>query len=104
MKAYLEAMRDSIGLFGSGYRGRGDEAIAVIVGQGHDQAVEFAETIGKRVAALRCEHKGHALPGVTASIGVASAPPEPRTMDLENLADARKRRAKEGGKNRVIAS
>jgi diguanylate cyclase (GGDEF)-like protein len=103
MKAYLEVIRDCVGHFGNAYRGLGDETVALIVGQGHDRAVEIAEAIKKSVGSLRCTYKDKKLPTVTASMGVASAPPEARAMELETVAEERKRKAKRRGKNRVIA-
>jgi len=103
MEAYLKVVRDQVGLFGTGYRGVGDEVTVVINGQGHDRGVEFAEKIRMNVEALGCKYQGHALPKVTASIGVATTPPAARNMELETLAEARKRLAKDEGRNRVVA-
>lgn len=103
MKAYLEVVRDSIGLLGTGYRGVGDETVCLVVGQDHDRAVELAEAIRQGVADLKLEYNGHMLPRVTASIGVATTPPEDRTRDISLIAENRKRDAKEAGKNRVVA-
>jgi diguanylate cyclase (GGDEF)-like protein len=104
MKAYLESVRDSIGDFGIGYRGVGDETVGLIIGQGHEKAVKIAETIKHCVAALQCQYKEKPLPSVTVSIGVATTPPESRSMDVETLAESRKRAAKDNGKNRIVAS
>ena len=38
------------------------------------------------------------------SIGVATTPPESRTMDVEACAEDRKRQAKAKGKNRVVGN
>jgi len=103
MKAYLEAVRDCLGLFGTVYRGVGDEVAALVVGQGHQRAIELAETIRKGIESLRLEYKGIALPQVTASIGVATTPPEDRKLEIETLAESRKRKAKENGRNRVVS-
>src|SRR6266853_676196 len=102
MKAYLEAVRDSLGSFGNAYRGRGDEVAALIVGQEHKRATEIAEKIRVSVETLRCELNDTTRPTVTASIGVATTPPESRGMDMETLADDRQNRAKKEGKNRVV--
>src|ERR1051325_2177801 len=34
MKRYLEVVRDSVGSFGNAYRGRGDEVVGIIIGEG----------------------------------------------------------------------
>lgn len=104
MKAYLEVVRDKLGLLGEAYRGVGDEVVAIVIGQGHQRAIEFGEAIRKGVESLHCEYKSIALPQVTASIGVATTPPEERKFEVETLAESRKRQAKENGKNRVIAN
>ncbi len=104
MKGYLEVVRDSLGLLGTGYRGRGDEVFGLIVGQGHERAVELCDKIRAGVQAMRREYKGTPLPAVTTSIGLATTPPEQRTPDLETLAGDRNRRAKADGKNRVVGS
>src|SRR5581483_2599005 len=104
MKAYLEVVHRVVGNFGAGYRGTGDEVRVLIPGQGHQRASEFAEAIRKEVEALRCEFKEKKLPLVTASIGVATTPPEARALELQNLADSRQLQAKKGGKNRVVSA
>jgi diguanylate cyclase (GGDEF)-like protein len=104
MKSYLETVRDCVGSIGSAYRGRGDEVAALIVGQEHKRVTEIAEMIRASVEALRCKFNDTALPAVTASIGVATTPPESRGKEMETLADDRQNRAKKEGKNRVVAS
>jgi diguanylate cyclase (GGDEF)-like protein len=103
MKAYLEVVRDCLGLFGTAYRGVGDEVAALVIGQGHQRAVELAEAIRKGIESLHCKYKDSTLPKVTVSIGVATTPPEDRKSEVETLAESRKRQAKEKGKNRVVA-
>jgi diguanylate cyclase (GGDEF)-like protein len=102
MESYLKVVRDSLGCFGEGYRGVGDEVAAIVVGQGHQQAVDIAETIRKEVEAMRCEYNGKPLPPVTVSIGLATTPPETRNADIEIVAESRKQQAKDKGKNRLI--
>lgn len=104
MKSYLEAVRDSISSFNSCYRGRGDEVAVLMVGQEHKRATEFAEKIRLCIETMQCKFKDLALPKVTASIGVATTPPEARTKDMEILADQRQNQAKKEGKNRVVSS
>jgi PleD family two-component response regulator len=60
--------------------------------------------IRKGVESLRCEYKGTILPKVTASLGVATTPPEDRKMELQNLVEARKQKAKDNGRNQIVAS
>lgn len=102
MKTYLEIFRDCLGSLGTGYRGVGDETCALILGQGHEHAVQIAETIRKRVESMRCVYEEVVLPKVTASMGIATSPPLQRTMDIETSSQDRQRRAKQNGKNRVI--
>ena len=102
LKAYLEIVRDTLGSFGTGYRGTGDEVVAIVTGQGHERAVNIAEKIRKAVETMECEYKGKRLPNVTASIGVATTPPESRTVEIESVAEERNRQAKRAGTNRVF--
>lgn len=78
MKSYLEVIRDRVGDLGRSYRGLGDETLTLIVAQERDAVLGIAEAIRTGVEALRCSYKGKELPKVTASIGVATAPPEHR--------------------------
>jgi PleD family two-component response regulator len=64
--------------------------------------MDIADKIKRCVAALQCQYKDKPLPPVTVSVGVATTPPESRSMDIETLAESRKRKAKENGKNRVV--
>jgi len=104
MKSFLEAVRDCLGSVGTAYRGRGDEVAVLLIGQGHERAAEYAEKIRASIENLQCKFNEISLPKVTASIGVATSPPESRGSDMETLADDRQNRAKKAGKNRVVAS
>lgn len=104
MKSYLEAVRDSLGSDGTAYRGRGDEVVALIIGQEHKRATITAEKIRASVEAYRCRFNNADLPPVTTSIGIATTPPESRGTGMETLADGRQCRAKKEGKNRVVAN
>jgi diguanylate cyclase (GGDEF)-like protein len=101
MKAYLQAVRDALGDLGTAYRGVGDETVSIIIGQGHQRAVEVAHGIRDRIRLLKLEYKGKPLPRVTASVGVATSPPAPRSHDVHTLAEAAQRKAKVG-KDRVV--
>jgi len=102
LKAYLEIVRDVLGSFGTAFRGTGDEVAAIIVGQTHERAVQLAEQIRASVETMKCKYKDKLLPGVTASIGVATTPPESRTVEIESVSESRNREAKTSGKNCVI--
>jgi diguanylate cyclase (GGDEF)-like protein len=102
MKAYLQSVHDAVGDLGAAYRGVGDETVAIIVGQGRQRALEVANGIRDRVRLLKLEYKGKPLPGVTASVGVATSPPAPRSREVHTLAEVAQRKAKEMGKDRVI--
>ncbi len=104
MKAYLEAVLECIGDLGSGYRGVGDEVVGLVPGIGHEKAMQVAEAIRLRVEGMHCEYKEKPLPKVTVSSGVATTPPQARSLDIETLAESRKRLAKEGGKNRIVGT
>jgi diguanylate cyclase (GGDEF)-like protein len=104
MKNYLEAVRDCVGSIGDGYRGRGDEVAVLIVGQEHKRVLEIAEKLRVRIETRENKFKDIILPSVTASIGLATTPPESRGKDLETIADDRQIRAKKEGKNRVVGS
>lgn len=101
MKAYLETVRDCLGSIGTGYRGRGDEVAALVVSQDHERSKTIAEQVRRGIENLELKHNELRLPGVTASIGVATSPPEARRREIESLSDARQRRAKKEGKKSV---
>lgn len=103
MKAYLSAVRDSVGTFGTAYRGRGDEVKVILPGVTKDRAVMLAEDIRGAVKRQRCTYKDKELPVVTTSIGVAATPPDERLPSLEDRADERQRAAKDQGRDIVIA-
>jgi len=104
MKSYLQAVRDSVGSLGSAYRGRGDEVAVLMIGLEHQQMVKLAEKVRISIQDCQCKFNEIYLPKVTASIGVATSPPEKRTADIETIADSRQNRAKKDGKNRIVAA
>jgi diguanylate cyclase (GGDEF)-like protein len=104
MKSFLEVVRECLGSVGTGYRGRGDEVAVLIIGQDHKHAMDYAEKIRVSIENLQCKFNDVILPKVTASIGVATSPPESRGKDMETLADERQSRAKKNGKNQFVAN
>lgn len=103
MRGYLLAVKQAVGAKGDSYRGLGDEVKVLLTGSEHAQAGRIAEEIRRHVGEMRLEHSGQILPFVTASIGLATTPPEDRVREIERLADQRQRAAKDEGKNRVIS-
>lgn len=104
LTSYLEKVRDCLGSLGEGYRAGGDEVVALIVGQNHQTVTQIAEKMRIEIANMRLHFKETELPRVTASIGVATSPPEKRGSELADIADQRQIKAKkELGKNIVFA-
>ncbi len=103
LKGYLTAVRDTMGTFGTAYRGVGDEVQIILPGFAKDRAVTLAEAIREAVKRQRCTYGETELPTVTTSIGVAVTPPDERLPSLEDRADERQRAAKTQGRDRVVA-
>lgn len=91
---------DRVGRFG------GEEFIVLLPGMGLDQAAAAAETLRKRVAALRLQCEGVGEPIVlSASFGVAAwKGPKEDPSRLLMRADQALYRAKRGGRNQVQTS
>ncbi|HEV2328609.1 MAG TPA: GGDEF domain-containing protein [Verrucomicrobiae bacterium] len=103
LKSYLEVVRNCLGSLGDGYRAGGDEVAALLIGQDKDRTKQIAENMRACVKNMHCTFKGKILPAVTASIGVATGPPDLRDLDLADTADKRQVRAKKEGKDQVIS-
>ena len=83
----------------------GGEEFAVIVEDGLSAAVELAERIRTRVAAIQIKRRStqDTIGAVTVSIGVVQARPQEPAEDLIERADAALYQAKRSGRDRVIA-
>ncbi|WP_037494043.1 diguanylate cyclase [Sphingomonas sp. PAMC 26605] len=92
-----EAVRDANLVFRYG----GEEFLMLLPGMDAGPALERAEEIRSRVAALHVQHEGRDLGSVTASIGLACAPLHTEWQALVQTADAALLRAKRAGRNRV---
>lgn len=69
------------------------------------RALELAETLRQRVAAMKLAHGGTELPQVTISCGLATYPQDGRLLDvLMKQSDNALYKAKEAGRNRCVAS
>ncbi|WP_445658582.1 sensor domain-containing diguanylate cyclase [Achromobacter sp. NCFB-sbj8-Ac1-l] len=83
----------------------GEEFVALLPDTSQAQALEIAETIRQAVVGLCAQHEDNEGGIVTVSIGVATRIPKPGddAASLVEAADAAVYRAKESGRNRVIA-
>jgi diguanylate cyclase (GGDEF)-like protein len=95
-----EAVRDTNLVFRYG----GEEFLLLMPGMEADAAIERAEEIRHRIAALRVQHEGQDLGPVTASIGLACAPLQTDWHSLVQSADAALLRAKQAGRNCVLTA
>ncbi len=83
---------------------RGGEEFAVVLRSGFEPTLATAETIRRAVDALPIDvqHEGkRVLLSVTVSLGVAACYKDGSPIQLEGVAEARSRKAKADGKNRV---
>ena len=80
----------------------GEEFAVLLMGMGHDGAIERAETWRSTLAGMTILADGTALK-LTASFGVATFPEQAGTLsELMRVADTRMYRAKSQGRDRVI--
>ena len=102
LRGYMQIVKEVIGTTGIAFRRGGDEVHAVLPRCDGEHAKRLADEILDHVRFMKIEFKGKVLPKVTSSIGIASTPPDPRTPDLDRLADQRQLMAKKAGKDRVV--
>jgi len=86
------------------FRFGGEEFVILLPNVGTDKACERAEFIRRQIAALDLRHEGKPLGNISASIGVATAPVQTSVDRLLQTADAALLRAKEEGRDRVVAA
>jgi len=89
---------------GMAFRYGGEELLLLLPGLAAEQAVERAEDIRARIAALEISHRNEELGPVTVSIGVATAPSHSAFDRLVQAADAGVYRAKALGRDRIVLS
>lgn len=82
----------------------GEEFLLLMPGLGPDEAMRRAEAVRHQIEGLALVHAGRTLGPATASFGVASAPAHCEIERIIEAADAAMYRAKEGGRNRVVAA
>src|SRR5690606_34344715 len=87
------------------YRYGGEEFAILLPDTDADGALQIAEQVRKRVAALRVEHQEQTL-GITASIGLCSVTPARRNEEQQlcDSADKALYQAKAAGRNRVCSA
>jgi diguanylate cyclase (GGDEF)-like protein len=86
------------------FRYGGEEFLLLLPGMHVSNAIERAEQIRERIAALRFADGESDQGGITASIGVASTPECGSYRDLLRLADAALYKAKQSGRDRVVVA
>jgi diguanylate cyclase (GGDEF)-like protein len=81
----------------------GEEFVALLPGYDGEHALQAAERVRSAIEALQLEHRGIPIP-LTTSIGLADIAPEDDVLeDLIFRADSALYRAKQEGRNRVVA-
>lgn len=104
LKGFAEAAQDL--LRGSDIIGRwgGEEFLAAIIGCGPAAAEKRLDDLQRRVRALEFRHNDETLSGITFTAGVAIYPEDGIELDqLTRRADDRLYRAKDAGRQRIIA-
>jgi len=81
----------------------GGEEFGILVAGSIDQAMKIAEAIRTAIAADQVEAEGHSI-RLTISAGAAQLSPSERIGDLVRRSDQALYRAKQEGRNRVVAS
>lgn len=83
------------------FRYGGEEFTLLLPAVGSELALERAEELRAKIAALRISHSGEALEPISASVGLATAPGDCTWERLVQSADAALLRAKTNGRDRV---
>lgn len=87
------------------FRTGGEEFTALLADTSLEDAVARAEGLRENISQLEVHHENVILPPVSISVGVATYPEHGHTIDqLMKAADRALYRAKEGGRNRVVAA
>ena len=102
LKHVAKILRDSIYKLGDAYRWGGEEFILILTNSTLDDAKIIAERIRSTVMASVCNFDGDALK-ITMSFGVSEISAALSIEDNVKIADDRLYRAKETGRNKVVA-
>ena len=104
LKAVADAIRGALRAGDMPCRYGGEEFLILMTDIGPDALTARAEAIRQHVAAVRIEHRGIALPGVTLSAGIGLYPEHGSTAtEVVQAADAALYAAKRAGRDRVQA-
>lgn len=105
LKAVGNSLRDFFRAEDGAFRAGGEEFVAVLPETSLADAVARAEELREEIAHLEVQHGNVLLPAVTISVGVAAYPQHGQSIDqLLKAADRALYRAKENGRNRVLAA
>ncbi|HEX6927980.1 MAG TPA: diguanylate cyclase [Gammaproteobacteria bacterium] len=105
LKAVGSSLRDFFRAEDGAFRAGGEEFVAVLPETALEDALSRAEELREEIARLEVRHGNVVLPTITISIGVAAFPEHGETTEeLLKAADRALYRAKEGGRNRVMAA
>ncbi len=104
LKAVGAILANSMRRDGLAFRYGGEEFLLLMPGVDADQAQARAEQIQQRIRALQVRHDGKALGPITLSFGLATCPDHVTGDALVQAADAALMRAKEQGRDRIVAA
>ena len=98
MKAQFQRQTDVVARYG------GEEFMAILYGQGLDEALSQTEKLRQKIEQTTIQAEGHSIK-VTASFGLSALipPQEAQAQDLIALADALLYQSKDNGRNQISA-
>jgi diguanylate cyclase (GGDEF)-like protein len=103
LQAVARAVLSGLRRYDSGYRTGGEEMAVLLARTDSARARQIAERLRKRIEGLVCSAARGESVRVTVSCGVAQYRPGESGKDMFNRCDRRLYRAKETGRNRVVA-
>ncbi|MGH8859907.1 MAG: GGDEF domain-containing protein [Jatrophihabitantaceae bacterium] len=105
LTAVADAIRGALRAGDMPCRYGGEEFLILITAIDTDALAQRAAKIRERVAAVRVDHRGAPLPGITLSAGIALYPDDGATAnDVVQAADAALYAAKRAGRDRTLTA
>lgn len=104
LRRVADTLKSSVRDEAMAFRYGGEEFVVLIPGLDGDKAIDRAEYIRTSIASLDLYHDGRPLGRLSASFGVACAPQVTSIDKLVQCADGALLRAKEDGRDRVVAA